>query len=1111
MEMLYVVFLGVVCAVFGSSPPVYISNGTHIVSYSRGPEIFAILGQKDFRIVGLAVDIKAGLLFWSDLSADYRGIYRAGIQGKDRKRIVEHVGEVTSLTVDWVSRHVYWTDVERRTVEVAGYDGNFRRVIVNTELDTPRGIVAAPLFGFLFWADQRNKRIERAWLDGSHRRTIVKSADFWPNQLAVENKKQRLYWVDANKHAVYSCTLGGKQVREEVNYEKIAKGAPGFGLVVFGNTALVTTWFTTGLYALLLGSRQLIWQEEATGLGTRDLYNMVSLNPSTQPMTFHPCMEQTRAGCSHLCLPTNKDNFVCACPTYGGLTLQPDDKTCSVPEHILLCALESPSRGVGFLSLDSPEGFQLTMIGSSPKPAAVAYDPVNQIVYWSDVTESAIYRQEITGTDKAMFLDQTSGIGKVTSMQYVPEVAGLFFTNTLADSYTTLEVVELLKSGFNRKTLVRNLGKFADIQVDMDNRFMYILYKQDEVSVLARTDLNGDHRALYPLTDLQPTGMTMFNGSVIVSAVRAAGQGHGQGHGTLLETIDMRTMTAVSTEIENKVLHDVTRRDQALYVTSLVSDEILYINSSKPALLYSGVEAVDMLYTRTATNVTAQQDACEEFGCRCEPGVSTRLPCRCGTDRFTDRNSCSIIPENVLFFADVNTINVVQLEKGMPDTPVVIYHGDVTSDIDSMTYDGITRLYWIDRSVNSIYITYLHKIDPVLVYRDEGRISSLVLDPDQNRMYWVLVMGDNYFIASLNLNKGLNSYKRVFQTPNPIKALSIQPNGKWLYFSEERDGNGVICTCKTSGRGYKDVITVRQRVPTSLVVTSDTLFAGYSSGGYNVYNLKDNTVEGVFVTSMPVNDLFVIDDIVVFSSANEGTVAMHTVENNQFKVIVSDLRSPGAIVLHHPTNIREACNQRGVSCSDICVPMFRGEYICSCYDDRVPVGDGTSCQDDNTKILKTVPREFTTSKIPQTSSSTVVPLLANRTATTAQNVRTEQNEAKVNKTESIPVEATTHGHQPMTSEHTVSSQSHSKTDSTTGHSGEPKPTQSTKTFETEVEHTTVKDETEPDKSTDGNLVNNTLRYETTTHLKPNVTTEERMGHDGFISPDYDDDVRMEPI
>ena len=61
---------------------------------------------------------------------------------------ISDVGEINGLTVDWVSRHVYWTDVERKTVEVADYAGVNRRVLVSTGLEAPRGIVASPLFGY---------------------------------------------------------------------------------------------------------------------------------------------------------------------------------------------------------------------------------------------------------------------------------------------------------------------------------------------------------------------------------------------------------------------------------------------------------------------------------------------------------------------------------------------------------------------------------------------------------------------------------------------------------------------------------------------------------------------------------------------------------------------------------------------------------------------------------------------------------------------------------------------------------------------------------------------------------------------------------------------------
>ena len=57
--------------------------------------------------------------------------------------------EINGLTVDWVSSHVYWTDVHRKTVEVADYDGRARRILVSKDLNSPRSIVASPLFGYV--------------------------------------------------------------------------------------------------------------------------------------------------------------------------------------------------------------------------------------------------------------------------------------------------------------------------------------------------------------------------------------------------------------------------------------------------------------------------------------------------------------------------------------------------------------------------------------------------------------------------------------------------------------------------------------------------------------------------------------------------------------------------------------------------------------------------------------------------------------------------------------------------------------------------------------------------------------------------------------------------
>ena len=42
----------------------------------------------------------------------------------------------------------------------------------------------------------------------------------------------------------------------------------------------------------------------------------------------HPCGQEDRGGCSHLCLPTRDQAYRCACPSFGGLALSFNAKTC---------------------------------------------------------------------------------------------------------------------------------------------------------------------------------------------------------------------------------------------------------------------------------------------------------------------------------------------------------------------------------------------------------------------------------------------------------------------------------------------------------------------------------------------------------------------------------------------------------------------------------------------------------------------------------------------------------------------------------------------------------------------------------------------------------------
>ena len=94
---------------------------------------------------------------------------------------------------------------------------------------------------------------------------------------------RKLYWADARNHAIFSSSLKGANIKKERGIKSITHGAPPYGLVVYGNTAVVSTWFSTALYLVLIGTDSTVWQLGARDLGTRELYSLVSLNPITQP------------------------------------------------------------------------------------------------------------------------------------------------------------------------------------------------------------------------------------------------------------------------------------------------------------------------------------------------------------------------------------------------------------------------------------------------------------------------------------------------------------------------------------------------------------------------------------------------------------------------------------------------------------------------------------------------------------------------------------------------------------------------------------------------------------------------------------------------------------
>ena len=63
-------------------------------------------------------------------------------------------------------RHIFWTDISKKTIERATYEGDAQYTVLDN-LTSPAALVLDLEGGFIYWSDFLSKRLYRANLDGT--------------------------------------------------------------------------------------------------------------------------------------------------------------------------------------------------------------------------------------------------------------------------------------------------------------------------------------------------------------------------------------------------------------------------------------------------------------------------------------------------------------------------------------------------------------------------------------------------------------------------------------------------------------------------------------------------------------------------------------------------------------------------------------------------------------------------------------------------------------------------------------------------------------------------------------------------------------------------------
>lgn len=168
-------------------------------------------------------DVKSRSVFISD--TEQHTIQRVAIQDKKAEIILKNgIEMVGGVAFDWIARNLYWTDEEKRTINVVNLSNTtLKKTLIQSDDIRPTTLAINPKYGYMYWSHKNWTRegkgyIERAWMDGSNREKFLTENISWATGLALDIIGKRLYWSDGNQNIVESVDLSGGDRRIEIQH-----------------------------------------------------------------------------------------------------------------------------------------------------------------------------------------------------------------------------------------------------------------------------------------------------------------------------------------------------------------------------------------------------------------------------------------------------------------------------------------------------------------------------------------------------------------------------------------------------------------------------------------------------------------------------------------------------------------------------------------------------------------------------------------------------------------------------------------------------------------------------------------------------------------------------
>ncbi|MEE9294352.1 MAG: DUF5050 domain-containing protein [Phycisphaerae bacterium] len=174
--------------------------------------------------VGLALDLLAGKMYWTEASpADFM-ISRASLDGTDVELLVTGLVSPSGIALDVAGGKMYWTDIGIGKIQRANLDGsNVEDLLTTGVVFTPVEIALDTAGNKMYWTESTlaDFMIQRADLDGSNVELLVTHL-VNPSGIALDVDAGKMYWTDIGTSKIQRANLDGSVVDDLVTTAVIA-------------------------------------------------------------------------------------------------------------------------------------------------------------------------------------------------------------------------------------------------------------------------------------------------------------------------------------------------------------------------------------------------------------------------------------------------------------------------------------------------------------------------------------------------------------------------------------------------------------------------------------------------------------------------------------------------------------------------------------------------------------------------------------------------------------------------------------------------------------------------------------------------------------------------